>query len=182
MSDSSFVEAFYKDHYALYQHLLDTREVSFASDLNMTFCKALVLAIASHFEHEVTEILREVPLRHAAGNPLITAMIEKQVIARKYHTYFDWDRLTAGPFFALFGEDFKSSIQDKIKLEVAANRSMKAFLELGQIRNKLVHQNFVQFDVSKTPEELIGQFREALPFLAFLRENLFKQLTPVDEA
>ena len=174
MSGSSFVEAFYERHRALYQHLLDTKEVSFASDLNSTFCRSLVLAIASYFEHEVIEILREVPLRHAGGNSLITSMIEKQVISRKYHTYFDWDRLTAGAFFGLFGEDFKVKIQNNLKADTVVNNSMKVFLELGQIRNRLVHQNYVQFDISKTPEELIKKFREALPFLEFLRQNLFQ--------
>ena len=175
MGDPSFVETFYESHRALYQHLLDTNEISFAADLNVTFGRSLVLAIASYFEHEVTEILREVPARHAAKNPIITSMIEKQAIARKYHTYFDWDGLRAGTFFALFGEGFKTSVQAKLKDEAVANRALTAFLELGQLRNRLVHQNYVQFDVPKTPDELIQQFRAALPFLPFLRDNLFPQ-------
>ena len=99
-------------------------------------------------------------------------MIEKQVVSRKYHTYFDWDELKANKFFALFGEKIRNDMQSQIKTEPNVNDAMKAFLELGQLRNKLVHQNFITYVISKTPEELIAQFRIAVPFLDFIRTNL----------
>ena len=172
MGDPSSVEAFYESHKQIYSYLLEVEEVSFATDISVTFNRSLILAIASYFEHEITEILREIPIKHAAANAYIAAMVEKQVIARKYHTYFDWDKLSANTFFSLFGDEYKKAAKLQQESNVELKNAIKDFLELGQIRNKLVHQNYVQFEVVKTPEELIAQFRSALKFSDFLRKSL----------
>lgn len=172
MGDPSFIETFYTRHLEMHQYLLDKKEVSFASDLNTTFARSLVLAIASFFEHEVTEIVRQVPAVHAKGQPMIAAMIEKNVITRKYHTWFDWDKRSAGPFLAMFGSDYKSAVQDRLKKGGPDHNAIAAFLELGDLRNRLVHQNYIQFQVEKTFEELHALFRDALPVLKFMRESL----------
>jgi hypothetical protein len=101
-------------------------------------------------------------------------MIERKVISRQYHTYFNWSHPSnAGPFFSLFGDTFKKAVDGKLKTDLGSHAAMKAFLELGDMRNVLVHQNYVQVEVSKTPEELVKQFRVALNFLDFLNESLF---------
>jgi hypothetical protein len=99
-------------------------------------------------------------------------LLERQVIRRKYHTFFDWDELKPMPFFALFGDGYKIMAQARMKSDAEASKAMRAFLELGQIRNRLVHENFVAFTVDKTPEELIVQFRIAQNFVTFVRETL----------
>ena len=172
MGDSSFIDTFYERHLEMHKYLLEQKEVSFASDLNTTFARSLVLAIASFFEHEVTEIVRQVPFVHAKGQPMIAAMIEKNVIARRYHTWFDWDGRSAGPFLALFGSDYKLAVQDKLKKGGSEYVAISAFLELGNLRNRLVHQNYVQFQVERTFEELHALFQDALPVLKFMRESL----------
>jgi hypothetical protein len=173
VGDPSFIDAFYQRHVEMHRYLMAQGEVSFASDLNTTFTRSLVLAIASYFEHELTAIMREVPVKHAAGNPFITAMLEKHVIAFKYHTWFDWKDLKAGNFFALFGPDFKKAVEAKLKTSAADAEALMAFLQVGSLRNRLVHQNYVQFDITKTPEELHKEFHKALRFMAFVRENVF---------
>jgi len=173
MVDPAFVEDFYSRHQELYEFLIERGEVTFASDLAETFTRSLVLAIASYFEHDITEILTEIPAKRSNGDPVVTAMIVRQVISRKYHTYFDWDNLKPGPFWALMGPDFKTRAVADLKADDEKEQAVQAFLELGQLRNKLVHQNFVQFNVEKTPEELIQQFRSALSFPAYVREVLF---------
>jgi HEPN superfamily RiboL-PSP-like protein len=169
---AEFVEAFYRAHAELGQYLIDAREISYATDFNTSFRRSLVLAIASFFEHEVTGVMREIPARHAGGSVIVTALLERQVIRRKYHTFFNWDDLSAGPFFALFGDEYKTMAQARVRADAGIGAAMKAFLELGQIRNRLVHENFVAFTVDKTPEELMDQFRIAQAFVAFMRETL----------
>lgn len=175
MADAAYVEDFYARHQTMYEHLVGARELSFAADFSETFTRSLVLAIASYFEHDITEILTEVPQRRANRDTVITSMIVRQVVSRKYHTYFDWERLKPGPFWALLGDDFKAQATQALKADENLDRAVQAFLELGQLRNKLVHQNYVQFTVEKTPEELIGQFRTALGFPAYLRQALFPE-------
>jgi hypothetical protein len=116
--------------------------------------------------------MREIPAHHAGGSVIVASLLERQVISRKYHTFFGWDDLKPMPFFAMFGDEYKTLAQARMKSDAEASSAMKAFLELGQIRNKLVHGNFVAFTVDKTPEELIGQFRIAQKFVAFIRETL----------
>jgi hypothetical protein len=110
MVDPAFVEDFYARHQTLYDFLINKGEVTFASDFNETFTRSLVLAIASYFEHEMSDILTEIPAKRSNGDPIVTSMIVRQVISRKYHTYFDWDNLKPGPFWALMGPDFKSRL------------------------------------------------------------------------
>jgi predicted DNA-binding antitoxin AbrB/MazE fold protein len=44
-------------------------------------------------------------------------------------------------------------------------KSVRAFLELGQQRNRLVHQNFASFALEKTSDEIFALYTEALPFI-----------------
>jgi hypothetical protein len=43
---------------------------------------------------------------------------------------------------------------------------------LGTTRNRLVHLNYVLFDIDKTPEDIMGLYRAALIFIPFLRSLL----------
>lgn len=166
------IDKFYDDHLALGEFLLKSGEMSFAVEAGNNFRRSLVLAVASFFEHEISEIIRQMPARHAEGNAMLTALIETKAISRQYHTYFDWDNMSANKFFGSFGDGCKSEFQAKTKGDTAFKASVTAFLELGQTRNRLVHRNYVQFDVDKTAEDIYTQFKLALAFLDYIRVTL----------
>jgi hypothetical protein len=44
----------------------------------------------------------------------------------------------------------------------ALEDSIWAFLELGNTRNRLVHLNYVNFDIDKSPQDIMALFRSAL--------------------
>jgi hypothetical protein len=94
------------------------------------------------------------------------------VIARQYHTYFDWDRNNANRFFGLFGSDFQDRASRHVKGDAELDKSIGDFIELGSTRNRLVHLNYVSFDVDKSPEDIITLYRSALTFIKFLRQWL----------
>lgn len=167
-----YIDKFYDDHVALGNFLLEKNEVSFANEAGNNFRRSLVLAIASFFEHEISETIRQMPAHHAAGNTMLTALIEAKAVSRQYHAYFDWDNLSANKFFGSFGDDCKAAFQAKTKADTAFKASVTAFLELGQTRNRLVHRNYVQFDVDKTAEDIYAQFKLALLFLDYIRATL----------
>ncbi len=166
------IDAFYETHQALYAYLLAERQVSFANEVSNNFRRSLVLAIASHFEHEVAGIMRQLPVRYAASHPFISELLEQKAIAFQYHTYFEWDGRNANRFFRLFGVEFRDSMKVAIQADRAVDDSVKAFLELGNLRNRLVHLNYVTFDVDKSPEDIIGLYHLALRFIGFLRVRL----------
>jgi hypothetical protein len=99
-------------------------------------------------------------------------LIEQKAVARQYHTYFDWEGRNANRFFALFGTNFRDAARALVQKDDALDGSIRAFLELGNTRNRLVHLNYITFDVDKTPEDMMALFRSALGFVAFLKEQL----------
>lgn len=175
MPPETEIDAFYETHRALYEYLLGQREVTFANEANNNFRRSLVLAIASYFEHRVTEIVREVPRKHASGHPFICELIEQKAVARQYHTYFDWESRNANKFFALFGSAFRDAARVLVQKDDDLDGSIRAFLELGDTRNRLVHLNYIAFDVDKTPEDIMVLYRSALRFLTFLKERLLTE-------
>jgi len=173
-----YIDKFYEDYSALHRYLLERNEPSFAIEIGNNFRKSLVLAIASYFEHAICDVIRTMTSTHASGNVLLTSLVEAKAVSRQYHAYFDWDSPSANKFFGCFGEACKADFLARQKAEPDFKASTQAFLELGQTRNRLVHRNYVQFDVDKTPEEIYGQFTIALPFLEYVSRTLIGTVDP----
>jgi hypothetical protein len=153
--------------------LLDERsELSLRSYADETFRKALLLAAASHFERVVTECIEtfvaEVSNRHVG----VCAFVKNKALSRQYHTLFDWDAENASKFFGLFGDTFRTAMRDRMKNDEEFSDSVKAFLELGRERNRLVHQDFATFTLEKTANEIYEAYRRAATFVAGLPEHL----------
>ena len=167
------IEAFYKAHQQIYDYLLAKGEPTFASETNDNFRRSLILAIASSFEHEIAEIMRTLPELYANSHSYIGALIEKKVISRQYHTYFDWDKgANANSFFKMFGAEFAEFARAEVKADAELDKAVRDFLELGNARNRLVHLDYVTFDVDASPEDIIAKFRSAMKFIDFLVNTL----------
>lgn len=166
------IEPFFRVHQDMYKFLVDRKEISFANAAADNFRRSLVLAIASYFEHRVTDLVREVPRKHAMKHPFICALIERKAISRQYHTYFNWEAKNANSFFALFGDEYSGKAEKDVKQSVALGDSIKAFLKLGHTRNQLVHGNYVNFPVDMTTEEIFEMFQSALAFPSYLERTL----------
>jgi RiboL-PSP-HEPN len=102
-------------------------------------------------------------------------MVEQKVIRHQYHTYFNWEGKNANKFFSLFGPEFSEKAQNHVRDNAALEQSIHDFLELGDTRNRLVHLDYVSFDVDKSPEDIIALYRSALAFISFLREWLLNE-------
>lgn len=170
--DGKEIDDFYETHQALYAFLIEKGEPSFANEASNNFRRSLVLAIASYFEVLVTSIVKDVPRVHGNAHPFLCGLIDVKVIPRQYHTYFDWDKSNANTFFKLFGQDFATKAANDVKSNSDLNQSVRDFLDLGSTRNKLVHLNYVTFDVDKTPEDIYRLFKSAMGFIAYIRGEL----------
>ena len=51
-------------------------------------------------------------------------------------------------------------------------QSIKAFLEIGNVRNQLVHQNFASFSLEKTAAEIYALYKCALYFVDLIPTRL----------
>ncbi len=137
------------------------------------FRKALVLASASYFEHRISSCVLEFVQECAKGNDLVVGFVKNKAISRQYHTWFKWDDSNANQFFGLFGSSFKQAMTERVKASEELRLSIRAFLEVGNERNKLVHQDFASFPLEKTLDEIYSLYRQSLLFVdglaAYLR-------------
>jgi hypothetical protein len=141
------------------------QEISLRSTADDTWRKSLLLAAASHFERRMTESVLAFVSGEASGNSLVTSFVKNKAVSRQYHTWFSWDQTNANSFFGLFGDEFRMFMKGKVKGDVDLAESIKAFLELGAHRNRLVHQDYGTFWLEKTAEEIYGLYKKALRFV-----------------
>ncbi|MFI6016134.1 HEPN domain-containing protein [Streptomyces sp. NPDC051287] len=143
---------------------LQVREPSFHSTLQTMLPKVLLLAAASEFEHYVCLHLRDYVRDHVTA-PGIVSLVDRKAISRQYHTYFDWPNKKAGPFWGLFGKDQKRVIEAEISTKEEIREGQSAFLEIGSVRNELVHSNYATFTLNKTLEEVYDLYRRGCVFI-----------------
>lgn len=159
------VEALYEDYKGLVADL-STSSPSGLAALNRSYHKHLLVAAASSLEDRVKRLLPEMFRRH--GREELATFVDKQVVARGYHTLFDWKNESARGFFTSFGEvcgkHFKKALADDDNLK----RQHAAFMRLGNFRNQVVHNDYATYPIETTPEEVINQYRDALIFVARL--------------
>jgi hypothetical protein len=171
MLDSTPVDRLFRESTEVI-HALGTGEPSLAIAAADNFRKSLVLAAASYFEHRISACVGDFVHEHSRGSILIFSFVKNKAIARQYHTWFKWDENNANQFFGLFGTEFKEMMQSRTKESEELRLSIKAFLEIGNERNKLVHQDFASFSLEKTLDEIYSLYKQALPFVDSLGKNL----------
>lgn len=161
------VDQLFQDYEINYQLLLDKQEISFANDYKNQFAKIVLLACASYFESKLTTVLLDTLNTKTCS--LTYAFISKKALTRQYHTLFRWDDKNANSFFGLFGEDFKSFTKQKTKENKVFDKAIKDFLELGRLRNQLVHGNYATFTLNLTVEEIQQKFISAQFFISHFK-------------
>lgn len=179
------------EYQSIAEYLESTQQISLLSDLNKNFRKVLLLSAGSYFEHRITSILSEF-VRSKSNDDRIVNFLERQAIKGKYHQLFDWGKTdkpdepgkNANAFFKLFGENFKAEVDVQLQpnnAETPAEKenreiiisSMKAFIEVGHLRNILVHSNFADYNYDqKTTDEIFELFKKAEPFIEYLQQKL----------
>ena len=175
-SMDSAVDRIYQDYKTMKSYLESQNEISLLSNYTNTFRKVLVLSCGSYFEAQIVSILTEYAERCSSGDVRIKNFIYNQALAGKYHTLFAWGEQNeptkpgknANKFYALFGPEFSEYVKKDLaqpqtkfgtpKEEI--NSSIQSFLELGHLRNILVHSNFAEYSYDlKTPEEIYDLYR-----------------------
>lgn len=141
------VDIFTIEYSNIIKFLDENQQPSLSSDLDKYFKKVLILSAASFFEHEVQNILIDFITKSSNENPKIISFLKKKAINMQYHTYFNWGEKNepekpgknANTFFSLFGEEFKNECEKEVRTNTELDKNIKAFLEIGHLRNILVH-------------------------------------------
>lgn len=168
----TIIDQQYKYINELIELLKQQKEITLLSEVESNFKKTLLLSIASYFETEISNIITQSANRHTNNNELLVSFIKRKAISRQYHTYFAWDSRNANAFFALFGDSFKDKMIMQVRANEKLDKSIKAFLEIGNERNIMVHENFAEVPIDKTAEEIYKLYKEALIFIDTIRIEL----------
>jgi hypothetical protein len=174
MADS-VIDKIYADHKALSRYLDERAEPSFIGMIDDDFRKLLALSVASLFEHTITDAILRFCSIKADGDSALYCLVRMKAVERQYATYFDWNGKTANTFFKLFGDILGSSMRNDVKNNAELKAGCDAFLELGYVRNCLVHQNFASFAFEKTAEEVYGEYKLASKFVEYVVARLCEQ-------
>ena len=178
MRGTTPVDRLYIESSAVIQALQNTPEVSLQVTAADHFRKALLLAAASYFEHRICTCVIEFVRERSGGSALVESFVRNKAISRQYHTWFKWDENNANQFFGYFGTDFKSAMTTKIRESDDLRTSVQAFLEMGNERNKLVHQDYATFALEKTLDEIYRLYQDACRFVDYLPNALRESDTP----
>ena len=179
MPEHTVVDSLYQDFQEL-MGKIDIAEVSLQTTLRITFGKSLCIAAASYFEDVVKKQILEFVRQASPGHRSVYELVRIKITARQYHTLFNWDSDNASAFFGCFGEEFRRSMQQYVREHEDYRESIKEFMQIGRVRNSLVHQNYAQFSLEKTVEEIYASYKTGLLFVNSISSHL-ERVTSSDE-
>lgn len=169
------VDSLYNDTVALDAFLMTQNELSFRVTVDNNFRKAILLASASHFENEISNLILNFAKTVTSDEKIIN-FIKNKAISRQYHSFFSWESKNCNSFLGVFGEEFKTTFSNKVKLDKDLDQSIKDFLEIGNERNRLVHQDFGNFTIEKTANEIYSLHMSAKLFIAEIKKVLIPEI------
>ncbi len=174
MDIPTIIDQQYQSGNTLVDYLKSQQQITFYGEAENNFRKTILLSAASFFEKEISETIIEFAKSYTDNNELIISIIKQKAVSRQYHTYFNWDSANASSFFALFGDAFKIRMNNKVKEDENLDKAIKAFLEIGRERNKMVHQNFAEIVIDKTAAEIYELYQTSLYFINTIKVELVK--------
>lgn len=162
----------YREFKDMIDYLETNKEISLKIVADDNLKKVLLLSAASYFEDEIKDIILSFVEKNSDDNLMIKSFVKNKAVERQYHTYFDWETRNANRFFSLFGDGFKDQAKEDVKDDLELEKSIRAFLEIGNLRNELVHGNFAVFPIEKTVEEIYDLYHLAHKFIEYLSSKL----------
>jgi len=172
---AGLVDSLKQEHDAIVQFLREQGEPSFVIAMESTASKVLLLAGASHLEQELQQVLSDFYDEVTQSNPRAVEFVMNKAVKRQFHTYFKWDSANANEFFGLFGVEFKNLVLQLLTKDVELESNIRSFVQLGALRNQLVHQNYAAFTLDMTAEEVFKLYQRASGFVhrlpALLRQT-----------
>ncbi len=163
--ERTVIDQMVDDHGELARHLLEAGQPSLLNNSDAAFRKSLTLAAASSFESQVKAHLLAFVSARSSSDALTIAFVKNKALERQYHTLFEWKGTSANSFFGLFGAGFRQHMAARTKADKTLDDSIRAFLELGNLRNEIAHQDFVSYPMEKTVTDVYDLYKRARMFV-----------------
>ncbi len=167
---SASIENFIKEYNDIHSFLIENGQISSAVELNAHYRKILLLSCASYYETRIVNMLQSFTYR-ASKDSKLCFFLKNKAIKRQYHTYFSWKENNINSFLGLFGPEFKTKISSEIKDNPDLSAQVKAFLTIGSERNLMVHENFMEYRLEKTFEEIATLHNSAIKLIEYLEKE-----------
>lgn len=169
----TFIDALFGEQKELITFLQQQGQLSYSQSVEVFLSKTLLLSCASYFESRITNAISDYATKVSNADEALTSLVRTKAIERQYHTYFQWreGNRSVIPFFAMFGSALKDSAKQELKNTELSQASV-AFLELGDLRNLLVHENFATYPLEKTADEIYRLYGAALRFVIYIENRL----------
>jgi len=170
---ATFIDALFTEQKELIGFLLQQGQLSYSQNVEAFLSKTLLLSVASYFESRITNAISDYAARVSKSDEALISLVRTKAIERQYHTYFQWreGNRSANSFFAMFGSALKDSAKQDLK-DKELSQATAAFLELGDLRNLLVHENFASYPLEKTADEIYRLYGESLRFVIYIENKL----------
>lgn len=161
----SRIEELVSDHRQLMTHLQSYGQLQLSSRVEDAFSKTLMIAAASYFEVRLTQIIIEIYRGATQGTEVLAQFVQRRAIGRQFAQLFNWGDPNANSFYILFGLEFSDYMKKQIQADSALDAAVRAFLEIGNLRNQMVHGDYAAFQLNKTVDEVYGLYHSATRFL-----------------
>lgn len=168
----SVIDNLYTGTSRLLTQLTAAGDLSMHSFANENLRKVLLLSAASWFETRISAAVERFANIQSNGHSGIEALVKRWAVDGMYHRYFEWRKQKPGPFYSLFGEQCGAILKSEIIGSQELKKALDDFLELGNLRNELVHENFAAYPFEKTAEEVYELFQSAEKFVVFVEGKL----------
>lgn len=156
----------YRSQNDVISKLQEMGDISLATAVAGSLSKILIISSASYFEDHIKRCVAQLTKKHS--NAMICEFCRVTAIDRGYATWFDWKSQNANKFFSLFGEEAKNSANTTVANNIKLSDSIKNFIYIGSQRNLVVHNNFLTFTITDTPDEIFKKIESAQDFLNFI--------------
>ena len=173
---TSVVDGLYEDFSDLREFLAHNDGVQLLPIIERNFPKTLLLAAASHFEHELSREVEDLAKDETSDEHVLVWLVKRKAISRQYHTWFDWNARNANQFFRMFGERFKDRAAEWVKEDQGLGDSVRDFLEIGRERNRLIHEDFANAPMEKTAAEVYEMWNSARMFVEWFPTAIRRHL------
>ena len=159
------IEEMRNDHKELAEYLLHNGQLRLKTVTEDAFSKTLLIAVASYFEVRLSDAIIELYREMEQNTNVLAEFVRNQAIERRFSTLFAWRDNNANSFYGLFGKDFSTYMRRKVAEDQEMDNSVRAFLEIGNLRNQIAHRNYADFQLNKTAEEVYSLYKDAAKFV-----------------
>jgi hypothetical protein len=130
--------------------------------------RSLVVGAASLFEDILKALILDFVAHRSRNDSALMALVRVGFVERGFHQMFQWRSNNANSFFAYLGGELGADMKSECTRNSNLESGAKKFLELGDLRNSIAHQNFHTFYFEKTLQEAYEDYLAAKVFVDYL--------------